>query len=114
LFKTKCLVSAKRSKTRDWLDLYVLLHDHGFSIREFWQAFQEAGVPMDCARSLSRLCSGVPQRDDEGYAHLLANPPTLEQMKTYFIEQRNLLEIEIAADALRQRHPGDSDTQRSK
>ena len=114
LFKTKCLVSAKRSKTRDWLDLYLLLRDHGFSIRDFQHAFQEAGVPMDCARSLSRLCSGVPQRDDEGYAHLLPNPPSLEQMKSYFIEQRNFLEIEVAADALRQRQTGDSDHQWTK
>src|SRR5205823_13036625 len=54
LFKTKCLVSAIRSKTRDWLDLYVLLHDYGFSIHDFEKAFREAGVENQCAIALAR------------------------------------------------------------
>jgi len=103
LFKTKCLVSALRSKTRDWLDLYLLLREHGFTIRDFRQTFRDARVESQCDLALSRLCSGVPQRDDEGYAHLLSNPPSIEQMKAFFIEQRNLLEIESAAEARRAR-----------
>ncbi|HMC28256.1 MAG TPA: nucleotidyl transferase AbiEii/AbiGii toxin family protein [Verrucomicrobiae bacterium] len=101
LFKSKCLVSALRSKTRDWLDLYLLLREYGFSIRDFRQAFREAGVEEQCDIALSRLCTGVPQRDDEGYAHLLENPPSLEEMKKFFIEQRNLLEIQCAEEARR-------------
>ena len=101
LFKTKCLVSALRSKTRDWLDLYLLLREHGFSMRDFRQAFQNAGVDSQCEIALTRLCSGIPQRDDEGYAHLLNNPPALEEMKQFFIEQRTRLEIEAAAEASR-------------
>jgi hypothetical protein len=42
LFKTKCLVSAMRSKTRDWFDLYLLLRHHGFSFEDFHKAFEEA------------------------------------------------------------------------
>jgi hypothetical protein len=45
------------------------------------------------------LCSGVPQRDDEGYAHLLSKAPSLEEMQAFFVEQRNQLEIETAAAA---------------
>ena len=97
LFKSKALVSAMRSKTRDWLDLYLLLRDHGFTIRDYQAAFQESGSLAQCDIGLSRLCSGQPQRDDEGYAHLLANPPTLAEMTNFFIAQRNQLEIATAA-----------------
>jgi hypothetical protein len=103
LFKTKCLVSAVRSKTRDWLDLYLLLHNHGFSLRDFAAVFREADVESQCSIALSRLCSGQPQRDDEGYSHLLPNPPSLEQMRDFFIAQRNILEVEAAADAAQKR-----------
>ncbi|HEV2331077.1 MAG TPA: nucleotidyl transferase AbiEii/AbiGii toxin family protein [Verrucomicrobiae bacterium] len=74
IFKAKSLVSAMRSKTRDWLDLYLLMRDHGFSIQDYKTAFDEAGVPAQCDIGLARLCSGVPQRDDEGFEHLLATP----------------------------------------
>jgi hypothetical protein len=105
LFKTKCLVSAQRSKTRDWLDLYVLLRDHSFTLRDYRAAFIEAGVSAQCDTGLGRLCSGVPQKDDEGYAHLLPNAPTLAEMKTFFIAQRDQWEIQMAAEASR-RHSG--------
>jgi predicted nucleotidyltransferase component of viral defense system len=110
LFKTKCLVSAVRSKTRDWLDLYVLLREHGFSIRDFQAAFREADAESQCPTALTRLCSGVPQRDDEGYAHLLAQPPTLAEMKDFFVAQRNLLEVDSAGEALRKRNPNHGHT----
>ena len=108
LFKSKCLVCALRSKTRDWLDLYVLMHEHGFAMRDFQAAFREAGVESQRDLALSRLCSGVPQKDDEGYAHLLANPPSLDEMKTFFKTQRDVLEIEAATDALRRHRTGGS------
>jgi hypothetical protein len=105
LFKSKCLVSAVRSKTRDWLDLYLLLREHGFSMRDYQTAFREAGVEHQCDIGLSRLCSGVPQLNDEGYAHLLPEPPTLDQMRTFFIAQRDALEVETATEAARTRQP---------
>jgi hypothetical protein len=113
LFKSKCLVSALRSKTRDWVDLYVLMRGHGFSMRDFQAAFREAGIESQCDSALSRLCSGLPQRDDEGYAHLLADPPSLDEMKTFFKTQRDALEIEAAEKALRRRRAGDSQNGRT-
>jgi hypothetical protein len=103
LFRAKCLVSAVRSKTRDWLDLYLLMRDHGFSIFDYRTTFQHAGIPHQCDIGLTRLCSGVPQNDDEGYAHLLQNPPGLEDMRAFFVQQRDKLEVETAADALLQK-----------
>ncbi len=105
LFHSKCLVSAVRSKTRDWLDLYVLLREYSFSLRQYLEAFQKAGISAQADTGLSRLCSGVPQVGDEGYAHLLPSPPTLEQMKSFFIAQRDQLEIDLAAEARARRAP---------
>lgn len=99
IFKSKALVSAVRSKTRDWLDLFLLLRDHGFTLRDYRAAFVQAGISSQADTGLARLCSGVPQRDDEGYAHLLANPPSLEEMKQFFMTQRDKLEVELAAEA---------------
>jgi hypothetical protein len=103
LFKAKCLVSAVRSKTRDWLDLYLLLREHGFTMRDYQAVFVEAGSPAQCDTGLTRLCSGTPQRDDEGYAHLLSNAPTLDEITAFFRAQRDLLEVETATEAARQR-----------
>ena len=102
VFKTKCLVSALRSKTRDWLDLYLLMRDHGFTISDYVAAFRDAGAESQCDIGLSRLCSGHPQRDDEGYHQLLQNPPTLEQMTEFFRQRRDQFEIQAAAERKRQ------------
>lgn len=101
LFRCKCLVSARRSKTRDWVDLYLLLTRHGFTIQDYQAAFARAGSEPECDLGLARLSSGVPQRDDEGYLHLLANPPSLEEMRAFFSEQRRQLEASAAAAAFR-------------
>ena len=88
-----------------WLDLYLLLRDHGFTLRDYRAAFVEAGAEAQCDTGLTRLCDGLPQRADEGYAHLLSQPPTLKEMTDFFIAQRNQLEVELAAEAMR-RHNG--------
>jgi hypothetical protein len=44
--------------------------------------------------------------DDEGYAHLLPNPPSLVEIQAFFVEQRKILEIESAATELRRRQGG--------
>lgn len=62
IFRSKALVSSVRSKTCDWFDLYLLMRDHGFTIRDYQTAFQEAGILSSCEIGLARLCSGVPQK----------------------------------------------------
>ena len=61
----------------------------------------EAGIPASCDIGLARLCSGIPQRNDEGFSHLISAPPTLGEIKSFFVAQRNQLEIETAAEAAR-------------
>jgi hypothetical protein len=80
------------------------MHDQRFSIRDFADAFREGGVEHQSSIALTRLCSGKPQADDEGYAQLLPNPPSLDEMRTFFITQRDRLEVETAATAVRRKH----------
>lgn len=42
IFGLKCLVSARRSKSRDHYDLYVLFQEHGFAVSDMVEAFEKA------------------------------------------------------------------------
>ncbi len=88
IFALKALVSAKRSKTRDWFDLYILMKFHGFRWRDFYAAFVrgENGGQYDYAAH--RLWSGQPSSLDEGYEALLPNPPSVEEMRDFFRRRR--------------------------
>src|SRR5262249_5733014 len=86
IFAIKCLVSADRSKSRDWFDLYVLMRNHGYTAARFEEVFSTSKVPQKMDIALTRLCSGRPHQQDEGYKSLLTNPPSLVQMSEFFSE----------------------------
>ena len=96
LFRAKCLVCAKRSKTRDWFDLYILIRDHGFTLADMEQTFLDAGIPDQMDSALARLCSGKAPAQDEGLSHLLDDPPDLETIASFFRTQRDEFETEVA------------------
>lgn len=93
IFALKCLVSARRSKSRDWFDLYVLFREHGFEITDMTEAFQRANQSAEIDVALRRLSSGITSPDDEGYEALIQTPPSLETLKAYFQDLRNKYEI---------------------
>jgi hypothetical protein len=66
IFALKCLVSARRSKSRDWFDLYVLFREHGFEIADMIEAFGRANQSAEIDVALRRLSSGITAPDDEG------------------------------------------------
>lgn len=101
LFQSKSLLSARRSKSRDWFDLYVLLQNHGFTWKDYVRAFETAGLGSQADAALARLCSGVPQRDDEGLQQLLPKPPALSELKSFFERLREQREVETASAAAR-------------
>ena len=94
IFGLKCLVSARRSKSRDSYDLYVLFREHGFTVSDMVAAFEKANRSADIDVAFRRLCSGLTAPDDEGYEALIENPPSKETLKTYFQELRDRYEIE--------------------
>lgn len=92
IFVLKTLVSAVRSKSRDWFDLYTLFKNHGYTWEKFHAAFMDYGNEAQYNNAANRLCSGTPQRDDEGYKSLVKNPPSLEELRDYFVSQRKEFE----------------------
>lgn len=100
IFATKALVSAQRSRTRDWFDLWVLIRDHDFSLRDYVAVFERAGARGSCDIGLDRLCSGRPERADEGFQTLITNPPGIEDLAAFFTERRDQLEATLAAEKL--------------
>jgi predicted nucleotidyltransferase component of viral defense system len=100
IFRLKCIVSADRSKTRDWFDLFLLLKQQHFEPIEFMRAFERAGAPRKYDIAMMRLCSGKPGVNDEGYQTLMENPPALQEMQRFFIELRDRIEQDVARQAM--------------
>ncbi len=86
IYAMKCLVCADRSKSRDWFDLYTLMHDHGYTAAQLEAVFSMSKVPQKMDIALKRLCSGRAHQQDEGYESLLTNPPSLSQMSEFFVQ----------------------------
>jgi len=99
IFATKCLVSASRSRTRDWFDLHALMTRHGYSLKDYLAVFKRVGSPLTGEIGLSRLCSGKPDAADEGIETLTKNPPTIEELRDYFCGVRDEHEIALAREA---------------
>lgn len=99
IFRLKCIACANRSKTRDWLDLYLLLRGGYFQPIDMRAPFAAAGVIQKFDIAMQRLCSGKPEAGDEGYESLLAKPPSVTQMRDYFLDIRNQIERAVARRA---------------
>lgn len=99
IFRLKCIASANRSKTRDWLDLYVLLRGGYFQPIDMRAPFKAAGAIQKFDIAMRRLCSGRPEPGDEGYESLLDRPPSIAQMRDYFMDVRDQIEQEVARRA---------------
>jgi len=102
IYALKVLVSSKRTKTRDWFDLYILMKNHGYTFRQFHQVFVETKTEAAYDLAVARLCSGQPPSTDEGFESLLPDPPTAEIMGQFFTERKNRYEQETAEEARRQ------------
>jgi len=101
LFEAKALVSASRSKSRNWLDLFLLMRDHGFTLDDYATAFAKAGIPNQSEIGLSRLCSGKPQANDEGFEELIDQAPSIAELAAFFRNARDHYEVRLAAEARR-------------
>ena len=101
VFKLKALVCADRSRTRDWFDLYVLMTQHGFEASDFHRAFIEADKAGSFDIACMRLRSCTPSLADPGYTHLLSTAPSLDQMRSFFAEALDRLEIDLSAAAFK-------------
>ncbi len=99
LFASKCLVCARRSKTRDWHDIHVLMRGHGFTLNDMRGVFERAGIPNQMDMALSRLCSGATPAHDEGIEPLSSDVPSVAEMAAYFRKKRDEYETGAAGAA---------------
>lgn len=98
----KALVARRRSKSRDWFDLYVLDCKHGFSLREWKEAYDQAGLPTYAfEHAVSRVCSGVLELKDPGFRSLVSDPPTVEAITAHFRSRRDEYERQVSRQRLR-------------
>lgn len=96
IFRLKCVACANRSKTRDWLDMYVMLKRGLFQPVDIYQTFLMAGVPSKFDIAMGRMCAGKVGLLDEGYDTLLPDPPSVADMQAYFRAVRDDIECEVA------------------
>lgn len=107
LFQSKALVSAERSTSRDRLDLYLLMSEHGFTFDDFADAFRKAHAPrllLDSA--LVKLREDKLPSTDPGYAALAPDAASIEEITAFFREHIDQWYRQEADRAL-----GDSDQQ---
>jgi len=76
------------------------MRDHGFSLADYAAAFEKADCALLFETGLSRLCSGRPQANDEGFEELASPAPSIEDLADFFRERRAAYEI-AAAEAAR-------------
>lgn len=107
LFGLKAMVASSRSKSRDWLDLYLLLKDHGFSLDQWHEVYRQVGYSdTQFESALSRICSGQVSPSDPGFESLLPSPPAIQEIASFFREKRRVYETAMAAKVLRNDHQG--------
>jgi hypothetical protein len=90
LFRTNCLITARRSRSRDWFDLYVLMTRGGYTLQDFRQAFRMAGMAEQANTALERLCSGRRHAADEGFEPLEGEAPSVAQMPSSSVTRAGL------------------------
>lgn len=95
VFRLKCLACADRTKSRDWLDMYVMLERGLFPPYEVYRTFELAGATAKFDIAMMRMCDGKLQPTDEGYASLLDSPPSINEMQAFFREMKEQIEVEV-------------------
>ena len=84
LFASKALVSAGRSSTRDWFDLYHLMTAGGYTMNDFAGVFRRGADLTRLNLALHRLCSVGPDKGDMGSPRWSRDAPTLDQIHGLF------------------------------
>lgn len=94
LFVSKCLVTAHRNKSRDWVDLYSLMNNHRYTPQDMARAFNQY-EPGAISVAIGRLTAGKPSLNDEGYHLLMDNPPSLGDIRDFFKKVRMEIEVKV-------------------
>lgn len=96
IFRLKCMACANRTKSRDWLDMYLLLRGEHFQPIDIYWTFERAGMTSKFDIAMSRMTQGTVGQADEGYETLLAKPPSVAEMQNYFGEVFDRVQYDVA------------------
>lgn len=98
-FETKALVCSERSKSRDWLDLYVLMTSHGYTMRMMYEMYKRIDMPHAFSNAKMRMRSCRVDASDEGYAGLMTPSPSLVDIRDFFNVELDDVEKALAREA---------------
>lgn len=101
IFETKAWVCSERSRTRDWIDLWTLANQHGYTLDDMYAVFRRVGRLAAFNSASARLRSCKPGVADEGYLQLMTDAPTLDDMRAFFNRSLDALETRLARAAFR-------------
>jgi hypothetical protein len=96
IFRLKCIACANRTKSRDWLDMYVLLTGNYFQPIDIYNTFKLAGVTQKFDIAMRRMTHGKIEVSDEGYEALMDDPPDIKAIQMYFQEAFSQVQIQLA------------------
>lgn len=96
IFQLKCIACAIRTKSRDWLDMYVMLKDSHVQPIDIFHAFEAAGVPSKIDIAAMRMTAGTPGISDEGYESLMVCPPSLDEIRAFFKQAFGEMRTDVA------------------
>lgn len=99
IFETKAWVCSERSKTRDWLDMYTLINHHGYSFDDMRAVYGRLNRLAAFNNATSRLRLAAPGAADEGYLSLMLDAPSLDEMRAFFNQELDALEMKLAKAA---------------
>jgi predicted nucleotidyltransferase component of viral defense system len=103
IFRLKCIACANRTKSRDWLDMYVLLKDEHFQPIDIYKTFEMAGIIQKFDIAMARMTRGSIDRGDEGYETVMKDPPSREQIQQYFCDVFAQIQSEVTKKKLSER-----------
>ena len=66
IFRLKCIACASRTKSRDWLDMYLLLSQGHFKPMDMYRTFELSGVVSKFDVAMARMTLGTISPQDEG------------------------------------------------
>lgn len=87
LFRTKVVATLQRSASRDWLDLYILMTRHGFSMDDFVAVIDEIGAANELDLVFQKLCDARLRPGDPEYHMLVPTAPDLAELASFFRQE---------------------------
>lgn len=95
LFLMKSITLNNRVMIRDLYDIYVLVEQYGYAPAAVFEAAERHGHSPDALKQ--RLLAASKRRDDPGLETLVNEPPTFEQLKSWFASRIDRIEQDAAS-----------------